>query len=87
MELHGVTIGYDHETPLVTGLDLLLGRRERLGIVGANGSGKSTLLDVIAGRREPLAGQRIQGPTVQVGCTTSEARPRSAAPGPAGGCR
>ena len=67
VELPGVTIGYDHETPLVTGLDLLLGRRERLGIVGANGSGKSTLLDVIAGRREPLAGQRIQGPKVQVG--------------------
>ena len=38
VELHDVTIGYDHETPLVTGLDLLLGRRERLGIVGANGS-------------------------------------------------
>ena len=67
VELHDVTIGYDHETPLVTGLDLLLGRRERLGIVGANGSGKSTLLDVIAGRREPLTGQRVQGPTVQVG--------------------
>lgn len=67
VELHDVTIGYDHETPLVTGLDLLLGRRERLGIVGANGSGKSTLLDVIAGRRKPLAGQRVQGPTVQVG--------------------
>jgi len=67
VELHDVTIGYDHKTPLVAGLDLLLGRRERLGIVGANGSGKSTLLDVIAGRREPLAGQRIQGPTVQVG--------------------
>ena len=27
VELHDVTIGYDHETPLVTGLDLLLGRR------------------------------------------------------------
>ena len=40
VELHDVTIGYDHETPLVTGLDLLLGRRERLGIVGANGLGK-----------------------------------------------
>ena len=67
VELPDVTIGYDHEPPLVTGLDLLLGRRERLGIVGANGSGKSTLLDVIAGRREPLTGQRVQGPTVQVG--------------------
>lgn len=67
VELHDVTVGYDADTPLVTGLDLLLDRRERLGIVGANGSGKSTLLDVIAGRREPLAGRRIQGPTVHVG--------------------
>lgn len=55
-ELHDVTVGFDGEPPLITGLDLLLDRKERLGIVGANGSGKSTLLDVIAGRRPPLAG-------------------------------
>jgi ATP-binding cassette subfamily F protein uup len=67
VELHGVTIGFAGAEPLVEDLDLLLDRRERLGIVGANGSGKSTLLDVLAGRREPLGGTIVVGPTVQVG--------------------
>jgi len=67
IELHDVTVGFEGEDPLVEGLDLLLDRRERLGIVGANGSGKSTLLDVLAGRRAPLAGEIIMGPTAQVG--------------------
>lgn len=66
IELHEVTVGFEDHEPLVTGLDLLLDRRERLGIVGANGSGKSTLLDVIAGRRAPLDGRVVFGPTAQV---------------------
>ncbi len=74
IELHDVTVGFDPAAPLVSGLDLLLDRRERLGIVGANGSGKSTLLDVIAGRREPLAGRRVQGPTVAVGLNDQQGR-------------
>ena len=74
IELHDVMVGFDPERPLITGLDLLLDRRERLGIVGANGSGKSTLLDVIAGRREPLAGRRVQGPTVAIGLHDQQGR-------------
>ena len=74
IELHDVTVGFDEAAPLVTGLDLLLDRRERLGIVGVNGSGKSTLLDVIAGRREPLRGRRLQGPTVTVGLNDQQGR-------------
>lgn len=67
IELHDVSAGFDPTSPLVDGLDLLIDRRERLGIVGANGTGKSTLLEVIAGRREPLGGRRIQGSTVHLG--------------------
>jgi ATP-binding cassette subfamily F protein uup len=67
IEFHDVSIGFDGSPPLVEGLDLLLDRRERLGIVGANGSGKSTLLDVLGGRRDPLAGRMVVGPTVEVG--------------------
>ncbi len=74
IELHDVTVGFDADAPLVRGLDLLLDRRERLGIVGANGSGKSTLLDVIAGHREPLAGRRVAGPTVRIGLNDQQGR-------------
>ncbi len=35
--------------------------------MGPNGSGKSTLLDLIAGRRAPVEGRVVRGPTVQLG--------------------
>jgi len=74
VDLHDVTVGFDGAPPLITGLELLLDRRERLGIVGVNGSGKSTLLDVIAGRRAQLAGERAEGPTVRIGVHDQQGR-------------
>jgi ATP-binding cassette subfamily F protein 3 len=41
------------ERELFAGVDLLVRRGERLGIVGANGSGKTTLLRILAGRGQP----------------------------------
>ena len=67
VELHGVGHGFEPDRPLFAGVDLLLDRRERLGIVGPNGAGKSTLLDVIAGRVEPAEGRVVTGPTVRLG--------------------
>jgi ABC transport system ATP-binding/permease protein len=52
---------------VLSDVNLVLDRRERLGIVGANGSGKSTLVDLLAGRREPTVGWIEVGPTVVVG--------------------
>lgn len=39
-------------------ISLHLTSRQRVGLVGPNGSGKSTLLKVLAGRLDPLAGER-----------------------------
>ena len=60
-------VGHERAPLLVRGLDLVVGRRERLGVVGVNGAGKSTLLDVIAGRTPPRAGRVEIGPTVRLG--------------------
>jgi ATP-binding cassette subfamily F protein uup len=68
IECSGVGFRYRPEGPMVlTDVDLTLGRRERLGIVGANGSGKSTLLDLLARRREPTVGRVEVGPTAVIG--------------------
>ena len=58
---------YDSGPPVLAGVDLVLDRQERLGIVGANGTGKSTLVDLLAGRRLPTSGSIETGPTVVVG--------------------
>jgi ABC transport system ATP-binding/permease protein len=63
----GVGFHYDGGAPVLTDVDLVLDRRERLGIVGANGTGKSTLVDLLAGRRRPTTGTVEVGPTVVVG--------------------
>ncbi|HWL42537.1 MAG TPA: ABC-F family ATP-binding cassette domain-containing protein [Ilumatobacter sp.] len=52
---------------LFRGVDLVLDRRERLGIIGPNGAGKSTLLDVIGGRLAPQEGTVATGTTVRLG--------------------
>ncbi|MCC6920006.1 MAG: ABC-F family ATP-binding cassette domain-containing protein [Alphaproteobacteria bacterium] len=43
--------------PLFTGLNLSLGKGDRLGLVAANGRGKSSLLRLLAGADDPTAGE------------------------------
>jgi len=67
VELHDVGHRFDGGPAVLTGVDLLLDPRERMGIVGPNGAGKSTLLDVLAGRLEPSDGRREVGSTARIG--------------------
>jgi ATPase subunit of ABC transporter with duplicated ATPase domains len=48
-------------------VDLELGWRDRLAVVGANGTGKTTLLEAVLGRVPLSAGQRLVGPGVVLG--------------------
>jgi ATP-binding cassette subfamily F protein uup len=65
MRLRGVTLRVGDRT-LVSGMDLDVGRGERLGIVGANGAGKTTLLRTLTGARAPDVGTVEMGETVRV---------------------
>ena len=65
--LDGVDAGWADAPPVLRGVDLVVGNRERLGVVGPNGAGKTTLLEVLAGRIEPAAGRREVGTTVRLG--------------------
>lgn len=52
--------------PLFTGVELAIGGRDRLSLVGRNGAGKSTLMKVIAGDALADAGERFVQPGVRV---------------------
>jgi ATP-binding cassette subfamily F protein uup len=67
IECRGVGVAFDTDAPVLSGVDLIIGPGDRIGVVGANGTGKSTLLDVLAGERVPTTGTVETGPTVVVG--------------------
>lgn len=51
---------------LFRGLDLYIGERDRLALIGRNGAGKSTLLRLIAGRIDSDEGRRMIQPGTRV---------------------
>ena len=70
--LHDATLGYAPAAPLLEGVSVELGGRERVALLGANGSGKTTLLRTLAGALPPLAGAVRRSPAAQVGYLAQE---------------
>ncbi len=61
----GVSAAYDGDV-VFSGVDLVLGAGDRVGVVGPNGAGKSTLLRVLAGELAPASGSVTLGPGTRV---------------------
>jgi len=55
------------ENIVLMGLNLLIWRGERVGLIGRNGSGKSVLFRCILGQEEPSSGVIAVGPSVRIG--------------------
>jgi ATP-binding cassette subfamily F protein uup len=64
-ELIGVSKEYSGRK-VISGLDLIVSRGDRLGLVGPNGAGKTTLLGLILGTLAPDSGNVRLGTNVQV---------------------
>ena len=60
LELKDVSLEVAGRT-LVSHLDLILGKGERLGIIGRNGTGKTTLLRAVLGEITPAEGEVVLG--------------------------
>ena len=63
-EAKGVSKSFG-ERPIVAGLDLLIMRGDRLGIVGPNGAGKTTLIKLLTGQLQPDTGTIRLGTNLQ----------------------
>ncbi len=64
-ELHDVAVGYDG-TAILSGIDLVIERGEKLALVGPNGAGKTTLIRLLLGQLQPMAGVYTRGTNVDV---------------------
>ncbi|MFN8051598.1 MAG: ABC-F family ATP-binding cassette domain-containing protein [Acidimicrobiales bacterium] len=65
VELEDVSVGYDGEAVL-TGVNLVVERGDKLSLVGPNGAGKSTLLKLLLGDLQPMSGTCTIGNNVDV---------------------
>ena len=66
LALEGVDVSYGDD-PILLDVDLVVGRGERVGIVGPNGGGKTTLLRIISEELAPVAGTRWAGDGITLG--------------------
>jgi ATP-binding cassette subfamily F protein 3 len=66
--LKAVSISRAHDGDLLfSGLDLVVGAGDRIGVVGPNGAGKTTLVRVLAGDLAPATGTVTRGPGTRIG--------------------
>ncbi|SCG59602.1 ABC transporter ATP-binding protein [Micromonospora halophytica] len=56
LSVSDLTVGYQHDAPVLHGVTLDMGSQGVHAIVGANGAGKTTLLHTLAGHLRPTAG-------------------------------
>mgnify|MGYP003335446771 CR=1 FL=1 len=66
LSISNLSVNFGQRT-LFERIDLFVGQRERIGLVGRNGAGKSTLFRMITGQETPDSGIIEVGDTVRLG--------------------
>ena len=68
LETHNLTFAYSEQSPvLIKDLNLTIGRRDRIAVIGKNGKGKSTLLKLLAKELAPVQGGVKHHPKLSIG--------------------
>jgi ATP-binding cassette subfamily F protein 3 len=61
-----ISFGFDRDRLLIEGLNLLIGKNDRVAIVGKNGKGKTTLLNLLAAELKPSRGVITRHPAAKL---------------------
>ena len=66
VETIGLSFAYADSDPIVSDLDLLISRGDKVGLLGPNGSGKTTLVKLLLGQLKPIGGEIREGTKLEV---------------------
>ncbi|HRJ56640.1 MAG TPA: ABC-F family ATP-binding cassette domain-containing protein [Anaerolineales bacterium] len=67
-----LSIGYAHENPLLTDINLFIRAGQRIVLTGPNGAGKTSFIRTIVGKLPPLAGSFRLGGATKLGYMAQE---------------
>ena len=67
MSVNDISFAYDSDVPLIRGLNIVIGAKDRIGVVGRNGKGKTTLLKLLSGGLAPQGGEVVASSAVEKG--------------------
>jgi ATP-binding cassette subfamily F protein 3 len=63
IEAKDISFSFELKEPLlIDGLNLTIGKRDRIAVIGKNGKGKTTLLNLLAGELQPVKGAVVHHP-------------------------
>ena len=66
IEAKDISFSFEPEgPPLIDGLNLTVGKKDRIAVIGKNGKGKTTLLNLLAGELQPLNGSGVPSFTIK----------------------
>jgi ATP-binding cassette subfamily F protein 3 len=65
--MDGVSVGYEPDRPVLTGLTLRIDDDDRIALLGTNGNGKSTFAKLVADSLRPETGSIVRAPKLRIG--------------------
>ncbi len=67
IEAQDISFSFDAEgPPLIDALNLTIGKKDRIAVIGKNGKGKTTLLNLLAGELQPVNGSVVRHPKLKL---------------------
>ncbi len=67
LEARNLAFSFETDSPpLINGLDLTIGKRDRIAVIGKNGKGKTTFLNLLAGELYPSWGEIVRHPQLKI---------------------